>query len=189
MVRRSVTSSRRLPVVDAGEVDGDDPPRGVVEVPASPRARTHGRRGGSGGVGWRRGGGGAGVTLLAHRFALDPTPAQERALRSHCGAARFAFNWEQVRAKRPPDEDMVAEYRARLDAEVRAYRLREIREEQGLTQVELAERMHVKQPSISELERDGLDRAGLSTIRAYVEALGGKIEVIADFGDRRVVLG
>jgi hypothetical protein len=28
----------------------------------------------------------------------------------------------------------------------------------------------------------------LSTIRAYVEALGGKIEIIADFGDRRVVL-
>jgi transcriptional regulator with XRE-family HTH domain len=83
----------------------------------------------------------------------------------------------------------MAEYRARLDAEVRAYRLREIREEQGLTQVELAERMHVKQPSVSELERGGLDRAGLATIRAYVEALGGKIEIIADFGDRRVVLG
>jgi putative transposase len=29
----------------------------------------------------------------AYRFALDPTPAQEQALRSHAGAARFAFNW------------------------------------------------------------------------------------------------
>ncbi|WP_239312848.1 MULTISPECIES: helix-turn-helix domain-containing protein [unclassified Frankia] len=101
----------------------------------------------------------------------------------------MASTWEQVRAKRPPDEGWAAEYRARLDAEVRAYRLREIREEQGLTQAELAERMHVKQPSVSELERGGLDRAGLATIRAYVEALGGKIEIIADFGDRRVVLG
>jgi putative transposase len=27
------------------------------------------------------------------RFALDPTAAQKRALASHCGAARFAFNW------------------------------------------------------------------------------------------------
>lgn len=26
-------------------------------------------------------------------FALDPSPAQERLLRSYCGAARFAFNW------------------------------------------------------------------------------------------------
>jgi putative transposase len=29
----------------------------------------------------------------AHRFALDPSPAQERMLRSHAGAARFAWNW------------------------------------------------------------------------------------------------
>ncbi|WP_344891602.1 IS607 family element RNA-guided endonuclease TnpB [Actinomadura meridiana] len=29
----------------------------------------------------------------AYRFALDPTPAQRRALVSHAGAARFAWNW------------------------------------------------------------------------------------------------
>src|SRR5258706_9229347 len=29
----------------------------------------------------------------AYRFALDPTSAQERDLESHCGAARFAYNW------------------------------------------------------------------------------------------------
>jgi putative transposase len=29
----------------------------------------------------------------AYRFALDPSVAQERALRSHAGAARFAWNW------------------------------------------------------------------------------------------------
>lgn len=33
------------------------------------------------------------MTLLAYRFAMDPTPTQERALRSHAGAARVAFNW------------------------------------------------------------------------------------------------
>jgi IS605 OrfB family transposase len=31
--------------------------------------------------------------VQAYRFALDPTPGQARALASHCGAARFAFNW------------------------------------------------------------------------------------------------
>lgn len=29
----------------------------------------------------------------AYRFALDPTSRQERALRSHAGASRFAWNW------------------------------------------------------------------------------------------------
>ena len=33
------------------------------------------------------------MTLLAVRVALDPTPSQARALRSHAGAARVAFNW------------------------------------------------------------------------------------------------
>ncbi|WP_436786836.1 IS607 family element RNA-guided endonuclease TnpB [Yinghuangia sp. YIM S10712] len=34
-----------------------------------------------------------GFVMRAYRFALDPNAAQERALRSHCGAARAAFNW------------------------------------------------------------------------------------------------
>lgn len=32
------------------------------------------------------------TSIQAYQFALDPTPTQERALRSHCGAARFAYN-------------------------------------------------------------------------------------------------
>lgn len=97
--------------------------------------------------------------------------------------------WREVRSARPPREDRVAEHRTRMYAEVRAYRLREVREEQGLTQVELAERMQVKQPTLSELEGSEIDRAGLSTIKAYVEALGGTVELVADFGDRRLILG
>jgi len=31
--------------------------------------------------------------MQAYRFALDPSPAQERALRSHAGASRFGWNW------------------------------------------------------------------------------------------------
>ena len=31
--------------------------------------------------------------VQAYQFALDPTPAQERMLRSHAGAARFGWNW------------------------------------------------------------------------------------------------
>jgi putative transposase len=33
------------------------------------------------------------TVIQAYRFALDPTPKQQRALASHCGATRFAFNW------------------------------------------------------------------------------------------------
>ena len=34
-----------------------------------------------------------GFVVQAFRFALDPNAAQEAALRSHCGAARAAYNW------------------------------------------------------------------------------------------------
>ncbi|WP_406841029.1 IS607 family element RNA-guided endonuclease TnpB [Streptomyces sp. AHU1] len=34
-----------------------------------------------------------GFMVQAFRFALDPNAAQEAALRSHCGAARAAYNW------------------------------------------------------------------------------------------------
>jgi Helix-turn-helix domain len=38
--------------------------------------------------------------VQAYRFTLDPTPDQAAALASHCGGARFAFNWglSQVKA-------------------------------------------------------------------------------------------
>ncbi len=35
----------------------------------------------------------SGFVVQAYRFALDPNAVQERALRSHCGAARAAYNW------------------------------------------------------------------------------------------------
>ena len=35
----------------------------------------------------------------AYRYVLDPTPAQERALRSHAGASRFAWNWGLAKCK------------------------------------------------------------------------------------------
>ncbi|MEU7820681.1 IS607 family element RNA-guided endonuclease TnpB [Catellatospora sp. NPDC049133] len=35
----------------------------------------------------------AGFVVQAYRFALDPNVGQEQGFRSHCGAARAAFNW------------------------------------------------------------------------------------------------
>jgi transcriptional regulator with XRE-family HTH domain len=61
--------------------------------------------------------------------------------------------------------------------------LREIRKLLGVTQAQLAERLQTSQGEVSQAERRGDTR--LSTLRRYVEALGGKIEIIADFGDKR----
>ena len=49
----------------------------------------------------------------AYQFALDPTPQQQGALASHCGAARYAFNWALKLVQRRLDERA-----AGLDVEV-----------------------------------------------------------------------
>ncbi|WP_244870968.1 helix-turn-helix domain-containing protein [Catellatospora sp. IY07-71] len=43
-----------------------------------------------------------GVVVQAYRFALDPTPAQDRDLHRHAGAGRFAFNWALAAAALVP---------------------------------------------------------------------------------------
>lgn len=97
-------------------------------------------------------------------------------------------SWDEVRAKRPANKARVAEHIARIKAEQHAYKLREIRKQQGITQKELADRMELTQPTISALEAGDLEKSGLATVRAYVEALGGSIEVTATFGNQKVVL-
>ncbi|MDT0379703.1 XRE family transcriptional regulator [Streptomyces sp. DSM 42041] len=71
----------------------------------------------------------------------------------------------------------------RLHAEVRAYRLAELRREQELTQRQIADTMGVSAPRVSAIEHGEVDRTELATLRSYVEALGGRLRVVADFGD------
>lgn len=61
--------------------------------------------------------------------------------------------------------------------------LRELREAAGLTQVELAARLNKAQGEVSKLERR--EDFYLSTLRDYVRALGGEIEVMVRLGGRQ----
>ncbi|MEV6104124.1 XRE family transcriptional regulator [Streptomyces sp. NPDC051940] len=70
-----------------------------------------------------------------------------------------------------------------LMAEVRAYKLAEVRKEQALTQRDVAAAMGVSPPRVSAIEHGDTDRTEVATLRSYVEALGGRLRVVADFGD------
>jgi DNA-binding XRE family transcriptional regulator len=96
----------------------------------------------------------------------------------------MARSWRDVRAQAVEaglDEARVDELRAKLRANVRAHRLAEIRQAHGLDQSSLAERIGVSQSQISRIERGELDRAEIATVRSYVEALGGEVEIVARF--------
>ena len=72
-------------------------------------------------------------------------------------------------------------------AEARGWRLAEIRRRRGLTQAQVAERMGVGKSRVSQIEhgrvstREVLDR--------YVAALGGRLSLMADFGDELLRVG
>jgi predicted XRE-type DNA-binding protein len=57
------------------------------------------------------------------------------------------------------------------------------------TQVQVAEAMGVTQARVSRIEKGQLERSEVDTLAAYVKALGGKLKIVADFGDEAYVLG
>jgi len=97
-----------------------------------------------------------------------------------------AKSMEELLAKRPVDRAAVNAHKKRMLDEVRAYRLRELREASELTQVELAGRLHVSQNRVSRIEHGDIDRAQVDTLRKYVEALGGRLRVEVELGDERI---
>lgn len=103
----------------------------------------------------------------------------------------MSTNWQDLRSELlgPDDEDEVDTHRGRMLAEVRAFRLAEARKRRQMTQRTMADAMGISQARVSAIERGDLSRSELSTLVAYVAALGGKLEIVADFGDEKIILG
>lgn len=101
--------------------------------------------------------------------------------------------WDEIEADAKAagrlDEARVVEHQERMRAEQRAHKLAEIRRKQGLTQTDMAEAMCVSQRRVSAVERGDLSRTNLGTVATYIAALGGRIEIVASFGDERIVIG
>ncbi|MDR0837335.1 MAG: helix-turn-helix domain-containing protein [Propionibacteriaceae bacterium] len=95
---------------------------------------------------------------------------------------------EQQLAHRPIDPVELEAMVQDLQQQVRAYRLREVREAQSMTQVEMAGELGVGQNRVSAIERGDIDRTQVSTLRRYVESLGGRLNIEAAFGDTHYVI-
>jgi predicted XRE-type DNA-binding protein len=87
------------------------------------------------------------------------------------------------------DEAEVARHRAQMRHAQRAYKLAEVRKSLGLTQTDVAAAMCVSQRRVSAVERGDISRISLGIVATYVAALGGHIEIVASFGDERIVIG
>lgn len=99
-------------------------------------------------------------------------------------------DWDEVAGELFDEQDRaaIASTADQLRAHVRAYRLAEVRKRQHITQTTLAATMGVSQARVSEIERGNLARSEVDTLSAYVDALGGHLRLVADFGDESITL-
>jgi len=93
--------------------------------------------------------------------------------------------WAEIKSRKM-DAARIERVRSEAKEELRALTLRQLREEVGKTQVELAELTEVTQSALSRLERR--EDNPLEVVRRYVEALGGELELVAVIGNKRVKL-
>lgn len=96
-------------------------------------------------------------------------------------------NFNELRQRaRERDPDWDANVAERQQAMQDALALAELRQSRRVTQVQLADTLGISQGNVSRLE--ARSDVYLSTLRAYVEALGGHLEIAAVFADERVLV-
>lgn len=77
-------------------------------------------------------------------------------------------------------QQQMNEARERTQAVIDAYNLKQARKAVNMTQVQIANAMGVSQNRVSRMENGDLGAMSLSSLRRYVEALGGKLTMVAD---------
>jgi DNA-binding XRE family transcriptional regulator len=102
---------------------------------------------------------------------------------------RAARDWEtlerELHAVGVSAEEIEAGARALL-AQARGHQLAESRKQLGRAQRDIATAMGVSIARISQIEHGEV--TSFEVIARYVEALGGRLDLVADFGDRTVRL-
>jgi DNA-binding XRE family transcriptional regulator len=124
------------------------------------------------------------VAALARYRQARGDAADEDAGSGHIAYDRPSFLGEFF----PGQEDELTQGAAALVAGNQPLELAELRLRAGLTQVQVAQRLGVRQERVSALERGDPGAVEVRTLAAYVEALGGRLEISADLGADRVLL-
>ena len=97
--------------------------------------------------------------------------------------------WSEVREQHvtAAGPEVVEAGKNRLLTQVRAHRLAEIRKRRGLTQRQVAAVMGVTVGRVSQIESG--DIADIDVLDRYVSAIGGLLDIVANFGDEQVKVG
>jgi DNA-binding XRE family transcriptional regulator len=94
----------------------------------------------------------------------------------------MSHKWADVRGKFSEEEER--ELQRRYEEEVKKLSLHQVRQARSLTQVNLATILNVNQGTVSKLEKR--TDMYVSTLRSYIEAMGGELQIKAVFPDGEV---
>lgn len=96
----------------------------------------------------------------------------------------MARNFKELTAKMPPERLKRVEQRLQRTMELMA--LHDLRRARRMNQIQVAEKLEVAQSEVSRIE----NRADMhiSTLRDYVQALGGRLEMSAVFPEGRIAV-
>lgn len=95
---------------------------------------------------------------------------------------------KDILERRPLDAQIIEDGVDQIVKEVRAYRLRELREALGITQAELAEAIGVSQNQVSRLERGDMENSKVTTVRRYLAAIGIDLTLNGNTGRETLLL-
>lgn len=85
--------------------------------------------------------------------------------------------YDEIRKSWNLDEKRVRRGVRKLMALVEGVKLAELRETKKLTQTQMAKKLKIDQSNVSRIERGSFDRVEIRSLRKYVEALGGELEI------------
>jgi DNA-binding XRE family transcriptional regulator len=94
----------------------------------------------------------------------------------------MAKKFELLRVEISPEARAMADKQAQ--AMLAEMPLSELRQARGLSQKKLAEALHIQQPAIAKMEKR--TDMYISTLRSHIAAMGGKLEVLANFPEGTV---
>ena len=94
----------------------------------------------------------------------------------------MAKAFKQLREKMTPERQARAQ--AKTSAMLADMALNELRQALDLSQEEMAKILKVKQPAISKIEKN--TDMYISTLRRYIKALGGELEISARFNNEQI---
>lgn len=83
-------------------------------------------------------------------------------------------------------DEAIKESDKKFNEMILSYTLSQIREEQGITQEELAKRLNINQSAISKFEKREV--VTISKLQDFIKALGGEVEININFPNKKIKL-